>query len=282
MALIKPRSALPGLTLAALLVSAVAAGGPSAASAATGSMPTIRNSNGWSGYTTYITTNTKGQPTSTEYYVDARWKVPKLDCNAIRHPLIGAGSSVAMWVGLGGVGTKQDKAAGNLVQAGILSRCGLYHEFDDAVYQILPPDTSSVFLNARQHPVKPGDSVEVTVEQHSRHVYSMEINDVTQRWVWAKRFRVSFGNVPDSADYIVEKPGPYQADFGTVTFRLSNYTTFPLGSCPTCGPSFLNAGYAFRFIGINPAKKDVTKVGPLSNPVGAHPGTFSVTWTRGS
>lgn len=259
-----------------------------AASAATGSRPTVRNSGsaptvrngkGWSGYTTYITTNSKGQPSSKEYYADARWTVPKLDCNAIHHPIIGATSAVAMWVGLGGVGLANDAASGDLVQAGILSKCRLYHQVDEAVHQILPPDTSSIALDAK-HPVQPGDSVEVTVEQHSKYVYSMEINDTTQRWVWSKAYTVSFGNVPDSADYIVESPSIYQADFGTVTFHECNYTTVPLGD--PYGPSFLNDGYALRFVGVTAFNRDLAKVGSLSNPVGSDPGTFSVTWARGS
>src|ERR1700683_5455385 len=93
-----------------------------AASPASGSsMPTVRNHMGWSGYTTYITKNVKGLPTSTEYYADARWTVPKVDCNAIHHPVIGSMSEVGMWVGLGGVSDPKDKAAGHLVQAGIVS-----------------------------------------------------------------------------------------------------------------------------------------------------------------
>jgi hypothetical protein len=254
-----------------------------AASAASGSsMPTVRNHMGWSGYTTYITKNVKGLPTSTEYYADARWTVPKVDCNAIHHPVIGSMSEVGMWVGLGGVSDPKDKAAGHLVQAGIVSGCYLYHPSYDAVYQILPADKGVVYLSAKRYPVKPGDFLEVTVEQHSKHAYSMEINDVTQRWVWSKTKTVSFGNVPDSADYIVEDPGVYdQADFGKVTFHVSNYTTFPLGSCPTCGPSFLNAGYAFKFLGLTAFDQPLTKVGPLSNPVGSDPGTFTVKWTRG-
>lgn len=253
------------------------------ASAATGSVPTVPNGNGWSGYTTYITMNAKGQPTSTEYYADARWTVPRLDCNAIRHPIIGANSAVAMWVGLGGVPLPKDSASGHLVQAGILSSCKAYFQVDTAVYQILPPDKSSISLGA-SYPVKPGDSVEVTVEQHSAHVYSMEINDYAkEKWVWSNTFKVSFGNVPDSADYIVEDPGLpnlYQADFGTVTFDESNYTTIPLGD--PYGPSFLNGGYAWQYVGDNAFNQPFAKVGPLSNPVSSDPGKFSVTWVRGS
>jgi hypothetical protein len=256
-----------------------------AASAAPGSMPKIPNDHGWSGYTTYITTNVKKQPTSTEYYADARWRVPTLDCNPIRHPIIGASSAVGMWVGLGGVGLPKDSASENLVQAGIVSYCRHYSQVDNAVYQILPPDKSAISLGA-SYPVKPGDSVEVTVERHSKYSYSMEINDYAkERWLWAKTFKVSFGNVPDSADYIVEDPGfpnLYQADFGTVTFDLANYNTFPLGSCPSCGPSFLNEGYAWQFVGVTPFNKPFTKVGPLSSPVSSDPGKFSVTWVRGS
>jgi hypothetical protein len=190
---------------------------------------------------------------------------------------------MAMWVGLGGVGLPKDSASGNLVQAGILSSCKHYSQFDDAVYEILPPDESDVSLGA-SYPVKPGDSVEVTVEQHSAHVYSMEINDYAKEgWVWSNAFTVSFGNVPDSADYIVENPGfpnLYQADFGTVTFDLSNYTTVPLGG--PYGPSFLNEGYAWQFVGVNVFSQPVAKVGPLSSPVSSDPGNFSVTWVRGS
>ncbi|MCW2907909.1 MAG: hypothetical protein JWL68_2698 [Actinomycetia bacterium] len=250
-----------------------------AASAAPGSMPTVRNGTGWSGYTTYITQNAKGQPTSKEYYADSRWKVPKLDCNATRHPIIGANSAVAMWVGLGGVGTNDHPESGNLVQAGVLSRCRGYRQTDVAVHQIKPPDSSSIALDAK-HPVKAGDSIEATVAWRSARNYSLEINDFTQHWVWGKVYAVSFGNVLDSADYIVESPGTYQADFGSVTFHASNYRTVP--PCAfTCPPSFLNEGYAFRFVGVTAFNRDLANVGHISSPVSADPGTFSVAWARG-
>jgi hypothetical protein len=270
---------------AVAVVAAVATALGGAASATPGSVRTILSRQGWSGYTTYIGANTNGQPNTTVYYADARWTVPNLDCKAADHRILGLSSSVSMWVGLGGVTLLKDSASGNLVQAGVLSRCGLYHQYVDAVYQIRPTDTYSIFLNAKRYPVKPGDSVDVTVEQHSNHVYSMEIangENGKALWVWAKRIKVSFGNVPDSADYIVEKPGPYQADFGTVTFHMSNYDTFPLGSCPECGPSFLNDGFAWRWVAVNILHQKLTEVGPLSNPLGADPGTFSVTWKQGS
>jgi Peptidase A4 family len=266
--------AVAAVTAVAMLLSG-------AASAATRSVPTIRNHTGWSGYTTYIST-VNGKPTSTEYYADATWTVPKIDCNPIHHPILGESSVVGEWIGLGGVSAQKDPAAGHLVQAGIRAYCDEYLAHYDTVYQILPPDKTVVFLGAK-YPVKPGNTLEVTVERHSKHVYSMEINNVTRQWVWSHTFKVSFGNVPDSADYIVESPdGTSQADFGKVTFRTSNYTTFPLGTCPTCGPSFLNLGYAFRFIGLTASNQALTKVGQITSPVSDDPGTFSVEWVRGS
>jgi len=191
-------------------------------------VPRFPNHTGWSGYTTYITKNVKGQPTSTEYYADARWTVPKLDCNPIHHPIIGSDSAVGIWIGLGGVPAKKDKSAGHLVQAGILARCNTYRAVYDAVYQILPPDKSVIFLGAK-YPVKPGNFLEVTVERHL-----------------PGRLRQS--HVPH--------------------VQLHR---FPAGHVPTCGPSFLNLGYAFRFIGLTASNQPLTKVGQITSPVSDKP-----------
>lgn len=268
-------------TRAALVAGVAAAttlGLGGAASAAT-SPPTIRNHSGWSGYTTAIT------PASKVYYVDASWQVPALNCSARAHPIIGLASAVGTWIGLGGVGTNANPAAGHLVQAGTLSRCIGYRQTDEAVHQILPPDTAAVALDSK-HPVYPGDVMYSTIERTpgSAARYSMELEDVTPanhvRWQWSKTYSVTFTNVPDSADFIVEKPGPYQSDFGSVTFRTPNYLTHPLGTCPGCGPTFLSSGHAFRFVGVTIFGRDLARPGKISTTPATR-GTFSVGWLRG-
>jgi hypothetical protein len=200
----------------------------------------------WSGYVTRITYDSKQQPTSYDTFVSASWKVPAPDCKAGLGPV---GASDSIWVGLGGLSLspKQDPASGNLVQAGITTFCQLGKlQKQFAFYQVLPPQSKEQRVGG---PVNSGEIMKVSVRydgpsSKGTH-YSIAISDYTAKghlnWRWSKTFVTAFGNVPDSADWIVESgqltapvclpvvgwctPGVNAplADFGTGVFTQATY-----------------------------------------------------------
>jgi hypothetical protein len=287
------------VAIVALVAAVVAISTTSPADAASGSKP-VRGTL-WSGYITRITLNGKHQPTSTDYFVDAEWTVPSLNCNPFKHPVVGWFSVSAMWIGLGGVGDKKDPASGNLVQVGIESKCVDYTQQHRAVYQVLPPDKTDVGLpcpKGKNCTVAAGDQIVATVVylrgfgSRSPYKYALVLSDSAAdgvfKWEVRDDVKVSFSNIPDSADWIVEYPAICKvvlhktvcasnfADFGTVEFRDPNYWACETPCTSNPPPAQANTA---QFIATGPSTgKNLDKVGALSGPKSKDPGAFTVTW----
>jgi hypothetical protein len=184
-----------------LIASAIAAGAPATASAATSV------SSNWAGYAVTAPRSAAGFRR-----VSASWVVPAGSCAQG-----GAGYS-ATWVGLGGF----HSSSTSLEQIGTEFDCSASGEPSySAWYELVPAVGRTIRL-----PVHPGDSFDASVTVRGKRV-SLRLRNRTSRWTFARTFRMSAPDVR-SAEWIVEAPSDCSDSSGRCsTLPLSNFGTVP-------------------------------------------------------
>jgi hypothetical protein len=194
--------------LAALAVASLALGVATARADLPGHLATHVDNPYWSGY---VVTSPGVNPISYTR-VTGTWKEPRVTCG---HRT--AGDSSAVWVGLGGYGTR------TLEQVGVNANCDAKgRPFYFAWYEVVPDIARNI--HAR---VFPGDTITATVRMIGLDVVALRVKDRTRHWMFARR--INWGSADNqSAEWVTEAPTNCRrfdcrvaslANFGKVGFR---------------------------------------------------------------
>lgn len=249
------RARLALCALVALLLVAVAAVEASARSA----VAQLHVSTNWAGYAVTAPSGKKlsfGRVTGT-------WRVPRVRCSA------GAGSSVAVWVGIGGYKTHSP----SLQQLGISADCSPAGRISYYAWtEIVPAPAKYVRLT-----VRPGDRTTASVLQSGRKV-TLQLRNLTRRTNYSTTVVSKVATDTSSAEWVVEAPSLCRsADtcqvvpltrFGTVGFTGAQAT-----ANGRSGPILSSSWQTVPLALVSSDGADVL-YSTDSNPSGAVPGTI--------
>jgi hypothetical protein len=162
----------------------------------------------WSGY---VVTSLRETPISYTH-VTGTWREPTVQCGSRD-----AGASSAVWVGLGGYGTR------SLEQVGVNANCDakgrpLYF----AWYEIVPDIARDI-----PYRVLPGDVIHASVDVASLDLVALRVTNRTRHWTFSRK--INWGATDNlSAEWVTEAPTNCRrldcrvaslADFGHVRFH---------------------------------------------------------------
>jgi hypothetical protein len=198
--------------------------------------------------------------------VKGEWTVSDLTC----HPFDLNVRQVAVWVGLGGVYSDNDKT---IAQIGVDSKCifGLKRYF--AVYEMYQENDKGKQIDKGPQTiadVKPGDKISAEV-RYDQGKYILTLIDITQKWHSDLPSQTFIGTDSPanrySAEWIVELSKGKLAQFDTVTFTNAKVDGNPITS-----------GRVIKQINmvISPSDRTVrAEAKPLDTTTGS---SFSVIW----
>jgi len=186
-----------------------------------------------------------GSETQPHTYLDVKgeWDVTKIHCPLLFRPI----TQSAVWIGLGGTYTGNDKT---IAQIGVYSTCSFIGipDFGDEYYPVFEmfPDPVQYITKAwsdkDNKPVKPvvevGDKIFAEVRYDPKGNYILTLRDITRKWhtnLPPQTFKGKDKDPPAnrySAEWIVEAPKSKLAQFDPVTFANAQVDGKPITSGP--------------------------------------------------